>query len=228
MSRKKSTESELPVVRDLAETSQTPTISKSDEWDQLFDPEVFAGDVVELEAAAPELEQAAPVTIRYLGFRLGSEYYAVPILNLSEVVRCQEITAVPRVRSFVRGIISVRGAIVPIVDLQQRLAQSGEEEGSSRVPFGAGPAGARASDRRVLITRHEGEAFGLLVDAVSDVFVLEPGEIEPPPATLPRRLLEFVSGIARVQGRIHTVLEVPAVLRFQAVARAFRGTEAVT
>ena len=60
----------------------------------------------------------------------------------------------------------------------------------------------------------------MLVDEVSDVFSLEPHEIEPPPATLPRRVIEFVAGIARVQGQIHTLLDLPALLRFDAVARA--------
>lgn len=90
-----------------------------------------------------------------------------------------------------------------------------------------GQSAAANLARRVLITQHGGEVFGLLVDEVSDVFVADPNDIEPPPATLPRRLLEFVAGIARVQGRIHTVLEVPAVLRFSAVARAYRRGKAV-
>jgi purine-binding chemotaxis protein CheW len=140
------------------------------------------------------------------------------------------------VRSFVRGIISVRGTIVPILDLQRRLSQQEESDLGTSVPVASMPTNDVASggqsveanlQRRVLITQLGGEVFGLLVDEVSDVFVADPDDIEPPPATLPRRLLEFVSGIARVQGRIHTVLEVPAVLRFSAVARAYRRAEVV-
>lgn len=220
---KKRTDSKMPIPPDLVDSSTRDGGVGGDEWDQLFSPEMGAALVERVEPEpAVEEEDAAPVSTRFLGFRLGQEHYAVPILHLSEVVRFQEITAVPRVRSFVRGIISVRGTIVPILDLQRRLSQREESpEGGADAPR---PTRSSA-DRRVLITHHSGEVFGLLVDEVSDVFVADPSDIEPPPATLPRRLLEFVSGIARVQGRIHTVLEVPAVLRFSAVAPAFRGAE---
>lgn len=232
---KKRTDSEMPVPPDLVDSSLRSGPAGADEWDRLFNPEVGAAPMERHQPqASDEDDEAAPVSTRFLGFRLGREHYAVPILHLSEVVRFQEITAVPRVRPFVRGIISVRGTIVPILDLQRRLSQREEpKEGTSAqaapdaVTEDASQPTRSNLDRRVLIAHHSGEVFGLLVDEVSDVFVADPSDIEPPPATLPRRLLEFVSGIARVQGRIHTVLEVPAVLRFSAVAPAFRGAEVV-
>jgi purine-binding chemotaxis protein CheW len=229
---KKRTPNDLPIPPDLVGSSGPAGSAGADEWDQLFNPEAGADPMVLAHAEVAEEDEAPPVSTRFLGFRLGQEYYAVPILHLSEVVRYQEITAVPRVRRFVRGIISVRGTIVPIVDLRRRLSQQ-PDEGTS-APAGTAPTDDEDPvrwrsnvDRRVLITRHGGEVFGLLVDEVSDVFVADPADIEPPPATLPRRLLEFVSGIARVQGRIHTVLEVSSVLRFSAVDPAFRGAEVV-
>lgn len=230
---KKRNETGLLIPPDLADSSGPAVSAGSDDWDVLFGAEAEDEFMPMVDPAADEGEDAAPVSTRYLGFRLGQEHYAVPILHLSEVVRVQEITAVPRVRSFVRGIISVRGTIVPILDLRRRLSQQQEsDEGTSAsAPNGGdasyGESSAVNAERRVLITQHGGEVFGLLVDEVSDVFVADPNDIEPPPATLPRRLLEFVSGIARVQGRIHTVLEVPAVLRFSAVARAYRRAEVV-
>ncbi len=225
-------QSTLPVPPDLVEPSGTGGGLGSDDWDQLFSPEADDQRVSLADPEVTEAEAAPPVSNRFLGFRLGQEYFAVPILHLSEVVRFQEITPVPRVRHFVRGIISVRGTIVPILDLRRRLAQRKESDEEVSTPSVSDPARRAASAgegtdelRRVLITEHDGEVFGLLVDEVSDVFVVDPDDVEPPPVTLPRRLLEFVSGIARVQGRIHTVLEVPAVLRFSAVARAFRTAE---
>jgi len=243
---KKRTQNKFPKTTDLVDSSTRTGMSGDDDWDQLFDPGAEGRLVRVNDPEVADGENSAPVSTRFLGFRLGREHYAVPILHLSEVVRFQEITAVPRVRRFVRGIISVRGTIVPIVDLQRRLSQQSEDDEETPSPVAPGgaadaDAARRPSDvaagavqanlanldRRVLITHHDGEVFGLLVDEVSDVFVAEPNDIEPPPATLPRRLLEFVSGIARVGGRIHTVLEVPAVLRFSAVARAFRPAEVV-
>lgn len=231
---KKRTEDELPIPPDLVEASTVVGSSRGDDWDQLFDPGADADLVPMADPEVAEAEDAPPMSTRFLGFRLGREHYAVPILHLSEVVRFQEITAVPRVRPFVRGIISVRGTIVPILDLQRRLSQREDPDEETSAPARIDPAGAEDPvrkrsnvDRRVLITQHGGEVFGLLVDEVSDVFAADSTDIEPPPATLPRRLLDFVSGIARVQGRIHTVLEVPAVLRFSAVDPDFRGSEVV-
>lgn len=231
---KKRTENELNTSVDLVDPSASAGSSGGDDWDQLFDPAAQGELVLQAGPEVTEAEEASPTSTRYLGFRLGQEHYAVPILHLSEVVRFQEITAVPRVRSFVRGIISVRGTIVPILDLQRRLSQLEEADEGISAPVASAsscerdPVSQQSNlDRRVLITQHGEEVFGLLVDEVSDVFVADLDDIEPPPATLPRRLLEFVSGIARVQGRIHTVLEVSAVLRFSAVAPAFRGAEVV-
>jgi len=229
---KKRIEDDLPIPPDLVDATTPAGSSRGDDWDQLFDPRADAELVPMVDPEVAEAEDAPPVSTRFLGFRLGREHYAVPILHLSEVVRFQEITAVPRVRSFVRGIISVRGTIVPIVDLQRRLSQQEDADEGISPPARIDPADAEDParqwsnlDRRVLITQLAGEVFGLLVDEVSDVFVADPTDLEPPPATLPRRLLDFVSGIARVQGRIHTVLEVPAVLRFSAVDPAFGGSE---
>lgn len=213
-----------------AELSKPLDFPAEDDWDDLFSPE----DLLE-EAPAPadDTEEAAPTAVRYLGFRLGGELYAAPILRLSEVVRDQVATRVPRVKKYVRGIISVRGTIVPIIDLRQRLAESTDNEAAlvEDVPEPADEGGeseaTEESSRRVLISRKDAEVYGLLVDAVSDVFVLEPEDIEPPPATLPKRLLEFVEGIARVGGHIHTVLDLDAVTSFDAVAASAkrRGSE---
>ncbi|MDY0003333.1 MAG: chemotaxis protein CheW [Polyangia bacterium] len=88
-----------------------------DDWDLLFEP----GSTEPL-AKAIEVEPSPPSTAtRFLGFRVGSQLYAAPLAELSEVVREAEITPVPRVRPFIRGIVSVRGMIVPIVDLRRRL-----------------------------------------------------------------------------------------------------------
>ena len=225
----KPTDTDRPALQDLADRQTPSSVPSVDDWDALFDPSLDGYEQPEFEPTEEELENVATPAARYLGFRLGREHYAVPILGLSEVVRVEEITAVPRVRSFVLGIVSVRGTIVPIIDLRRRLAFDAESETAR----GASPQSAAASHERlakavsrVLITKGETESYGLLVDAVSDVFAMEPQEIEPPPATLPRRLLEFVSGLVRVNGVIHIVLDVAAVLRFQAVAPAAREVKA--
>lgn len=191
-----------------------PASAPLDDWDLLFDGDAEPGAAAPVDSAPVE---EAPTATRYLGFRMGSELYAVPLGELAEVVRYSEITPVPRVRPFIRGIVSVRGTIVPIVDLRRRLSTALEREEPAPEPSGRRSQG---SQRRILITSMGGESFGLLVDEVSHAFQLEPHEVEPPPVTLPRRLLEYVAGIGRVEGRIYILLDLPVVLRFDAVLTA--------
>jgi purine-binding chemotaxis protein CheW len=188
----------------------------ADDWDRIFDPDAL----VEPEPPVEPVNVAEPTAIRYLGFRLGNEHYAVPIVDLAEVVRRQEITYVPRLRPFVLGIISVRGTIVPILDLRRRMAAGASGTEGAGEPAAAEALGRRRAGEqsgqecRILVTRAAGDPFGILVDAVSDVFSLEPAAVEPPPPTLPKRLLEFVAGIARVGGQVHLLLHLQSVLTF--------------
>ncbi len=194
-----------------------------DDWDSLFDPGAAEPSATPLALELEEEQEAepeAPLSERYLGFRLGSEYYAVPVLKLSEVVLRREVCHVPRVKPFVRGVFSVRGTIVPVVDLRRRLDfDPGSVAPAAVAPEDPGDEASAGTDReRVLITRMGGETFGLLVDEVTHPFNLEADEVEPPPPSLPRRLVEFVEGIGRVEERIHILLDLDVVLRFDAVA----------
>lgn len=227
------TRTQEPPPRKVTEPGPSTSGASSllDEWDLLFDQ-----DGASAPATITEIEAIPTSTAtRYLGFRVGAQLYAVPLAELTEVIRDAEITAVPRLRPFVKGIVSVRGTIVPIVDLKRRLAVGGEGSGASleggdaegqplSLNASQGPAdrvlpGARsgASQRRILVTSFGGEFYGLLVDEVTHPFALEPHEVEPPPVTLPRRLHEIVQGIGLVADRIHILLDLSVVLRFDAV-----------
>lgn len=206
--------------------SLSADVDGADDWDQLFvqsEGDEDEGLLLPEEVTAPEIE-VAPLAERYLGFRLGPEYYGVSIEQLSEVVRAVAVTPVPRVRSYLLGIISVRGAIVPVVDLRHRLSDAGALKGAGLRSLAA--TELERKQQRVLITHQAGEVFGLLVDEVTHSFHLEAEQVEQPPQTLPRRLLEFVSGIGRVAERVHILLDLDVVLRFDALVRAASGEEA--
>jgi purine-binding chemotaxis protein CheW len=122
---------------------------------------------------------------------------------------------VPRAPEFVLGIITVRGIVIPVLDLRVRLSLE------------ATPP-TRAA--RVLVTTHEGEPFGLLVDAVTGVVRLASNEIEPPPSALLSGDQQFLTGIARSQAgaagrraRIIVLLDLGAVVSFTVQQKTAAG-----
>ncbi len=138
-----------------------------------------------------------------LAFQLAGEEHGIDILRLREIIRPRPVTEVPRAPASVLGIISVRGEIIPVVDLRRRLRKA--------------PA-APGKEARVLIVDHpagrEGGTYGLLVDAVHQVVRLREEEIEAPPALLSADGGELIAGIARPRpDRLVILLDLDAVLR---------------
>ncbi len=154
---------------------------------------------------------------RFLTFLLGGEEYALDILRISEIIKVRPVTEVPRAPGFVLGIISVRGTIVPVVDLRRRLNLPAPEPG---------PAA------RILIVTQNGEPYGLVVDEVVHVVRLHAEDIEPAPATVGGQSSEFVGGIGRppsimmpgLAGRMLIILNVDAVLGFEVTGRGAAGS----
>jgi purine-binding chemotaxis protein CheW len=131
-------------------------------------------------------DDAGPTTA-VLTFVVSGETYGLAITSLREIIKQREITEVPRMPAFLLGIISVRGTIVPVIDLRVRLG------------FEAMPATRVA---RILVVQHRGDLLGMLVDAVTGVVRLSEASIEPTPATLTAAEGHMVAGIARSgQGR---------------------------
>ncbi|MBJ6799675.1 chemotaxis protein CheW [Geomonas propionica] len=147
------------------------------------------------ESLQQEVVEAASVEL--LCFRVASEEYAISIMDIKEIIKPREVTEVPRVPSFVRGILSLRGNIIPVFDMKNRL----------------GLADGAVSDREriVVVKRQEGYA-GVLVDEVVQVVRIAEGGIEPPPVVLEGIDREFVLGIGRVGGRMLILLDMEKVL----------------
>jgi len=146
--------------------------------------------------------RGAPYQHEMLAFALGDEEYAIDIRRLREIIRTRPITEVPRAPAFVLGVISVRGEVLPVIDLRQRLRR---------------PRAAPGRGSRVLIVKRDGEAFGLLVDSVHDVVRLRDEDIEATPALLGASDSEYIAGIARPRpDRLVILLALDAVLGFSA------------
>jgi purine-binding chemotaxis protein CheW len=144
---------------------------------------------------------------KYLSFQLGLETYAIEILKVREIIGLLEITAVPKTAAHIRGVVNLRGKIVPVLDL--------------RAKFGL-PAVAAKRENCIITVMAEGPQgpllVGILVDSVSEVMRVAEGDLEPVPALGEDMRLDFVLGLAKAPGKVSILLDIDRVLQAQDVS----------
>jgi purine-binding chemotaxis protein CheW len=139
-----------------------------------------------------------PSLPQMVSLRCGSVTFALPIATVREIVMVPEITPVPETGRFVRGIINLRGRILPVLDLAPRLG------------LGTGPT---PPDGRILVVEHDREhPIGLLVDDASEVLRVPDEAISPPPELTSGGSSGAVRGVARLPDRLLLVLDLDKVL----------------
>ena len=144
---------------------------------------------------------------QYLTFSLGGEMFAVGILNVKEIIEYGHLTPIPMMPPFIRGVINLRGSVVPVIDLAAR--------------FGGRPTEVGKRTCIVIVeVQHEGSThiLGLLVDGVNAVMEIGADSIEPAPAFGTRVNTEFIAGMARVDGRFVIILDIARVLSIEEMA----------
>lgn len=143
-----------------------------------------------------------PAPGQYLGFHLGTETYAVGILTVREIIEYPGLTEVPMVPAAVRGVINLRGAVVPVVDPMVRFGKP------------PSPIGRRTCVVIVEVADAAGRprTFGMVVDGVSEVVDIAAADLEAPPSFGARVRVELMQGMARVRGRLLIVLDVQRLL----------------
>jgi purine-binding chemotaxis protein CheW len=145
---------------------------------------------------------------QFLTFILGGEMFAIGILGIKEILEYSNLTSVPMMPAFVRGVINLRGAVVPVVDLSARFGRHNSEI-------------TRRTCIVIIETRsNDGEKqdVGLLVDAVSAVLEISNSEIEPAPNFGIKIRADFISGIAKVNSKFVIVLNVDRVMSVDEMA----------
>ena len=145
--------------------------------------------------------QAVEQDGKYLQFELGGEFYGVDILKVREINGMMDITAVPRTPVFLKGLINLRGKVVPVIDL--------------RLKFGLAEADY---DERTSIIVIEFQSIygqvqmGILVDTVSEVVSISSADIEPAPNFGSRMKSEYIKGMAKARGRVVIILDIDLIL----------------
>lgn len=139
---------------------------------------------------------------QWLTFSLGEEEYALELEVVNEIIKPRDVTDIPRVPSFIRGVISLRGIVVPIFDLRGRLNIGVVEPGPTT---------------RIVVCQQDEKIAGLLVDSINQVVTIPGNRIEPPPTVLSGLDRDFVEGVGRINGRMLILLHLPNVINVEMV-----------
>ncbi len=138
---------------------------------------------------------------RYLTFKLGQESYGLPVLGVREIIRLCPITVVPRMPAYIKGVINLRGKVIPILDLRAKFQLASEGYGDRAciiiVQVGAPPG-------PVML-------MGAIVDAVEEVVQLGDRELEPTPDFGGSPNTEYILGMATIHGGVKTLLDLDKV-----------------
>ena len=152
-------------------------------------------------ADAPATKMAG----KYLTFRLAQESYGVDVLKVREIIRLQNITPVPRTPDYVKGVINLRGKIVPVIDLRKKFDLEVIESADLNCIVVVQVPGSSGS---IIL-------LGLIVDAVEEVANINATDIEPPPDFGTQLDTEFILGMAKTKAGVKTLLNIEKVIAVQ-------------
>ncbi len=134
---------------------------------------------------------------KYLSFFLGREEYGLEILRVSEIIGMMNITPIPRTEAHVRGVINLRGKVIPVIDLRLKLGMPGKEE---------------TEETCIIVVQMRGTPMGVIVDKVSEVLDIDGGKIEDPPTFGAGVNTDFILGIGKSEGNVKLLLDIDKVL----------------
>jgi purine-binding chemotaxis protein CheW len=147
-----------------------------------------------------EIDVKANATREYITFRIGAQYFCIDIMSVREIRGWTPATALPRAPGCVRGVINLRGVVLPIIDLADRL----------------GFAATEPTARHVIIVAQTGKQIvGLLVDAVSDIIDIAADKLQPTPDIGSEAARSFVIGVMAIEDRMISLIALESVMPTQ-------------
>jgi purine-binding chemotaxis protein CheW len=155
-------------------------------------------------ALASEATRAPEAAEQYLTFMLGTEVFAIGILAIKEIIEYHSLTVVPMMPAAIRGVINLRGSVVPVIDLAVRFARR-QSEVTKRTCI------------VIVEVESEGERkdIGVVVDAVNQVLDISAAEIEPAPLFGAKLRTDFIRGMGKVKDKFIVLLDVNYVLSLE-------------
>lgn len=143
--------------------------------------------------------------LQFVGFRLGDEDYAIAITKIQEIILMKPITRLPQAPPCIEGLINLRGAVIPVVNLRKR--------------FDLPPREVDDETRTIVVNVHD-KTVGCVVDAVTRVMRINADQIQPSPLGSAGESCRYVSGLARLDERLLIMLDVEKLLQFDDLAAA--------
>lgn len=141
---------------------------------------------------------------KYLIFHLGSEEFGTEVLKVREIMGLQDITSIPQTPPYVKGVINLRGKVIPVVDL--------------RLKFGLPPEEYTGRTCIIVVKTHQAEEellIGIVVDGVAEVLTLTPADIEDTPDFGPGVVTPYLKGMAKIKDKVKILLDIDQVLSSQ-------------
>ncbi len=137
------------------------------------------------------------MTKQFVIYQLAGEQFGVDIAAVESIIKMQEIAAVPQAPEFVEGVTNLRGEVLPVIDLRKRFEI---------------PPADDSEEERIVVVEIDGQNVGMIVDAVTEVLTLDEDAIEAPSALVIGRSVDFITGIAKVEDQLVTIIDLSMVL----------------
>ena len=160
-----------------------------------------------------ENARTAAATSEYISFAVGDEQYGVNIMAVREIKDWSAITQLPNQPAYMRGVLNLRGVIVPIIDLRCR--------------FGHGPTDATPM-HVIIVIQIDGETVGLLADRVLDIIAVDPSQIQPIPKVSHDARTGFLSGLVAVEKTMIALIDLKSLLTSQTQTHSANASRRLT
>jgi purine-binding chemotaxis protein CheW len=136
---------------------------------------------------------------KYVIFKLGKEYYGIPIDNVLSIEKSGQTTRIPNTPKYIKGVVNLRGEVVPIINLRTKLGLKSED---------------LDKNSRVVVVMVNDIVAGLIVDSSSEVLEIDRESIDKPPTTENNEFIEYISGIGKTLDRLIILLDLKKILEY--------------
>ena len=163
------------------------------------------------------MSETVSKTNKYLTFTLGDEYYAIDVSKVKEVLELQQITRVPKTPDFMRGVINVRGGVVPVLDFRKKFDMESIE---ATVDTCIIVLEVKLNEEQIIL--------GAIADSVEEVYEIPPDQIEPPPKIGTKLDADFIEGMGRYGDNFIIILNIDKIFTAEEITAAAKPAEQIS